>query len=208
MFKHTDLLESNIKFSNAAIIMIGGKCPKSMDGITDRIKWLAILNDRFGSDWTPDVARREFSHANDGSSVFVKHEMAYLNNPPAHEQTVTPEQLIDLLAEYRLNELALQVREAWSKVKSLKPAWSVKPLQRESDAMRNALVEVLEKAPKDQPPPTGAAILAIWRSSTELPDEFIKISESEVHFYNRQGAVAFAGSKNINDRIKSMIIGI
>jgi hypothetical protein len=208
MFKHTDLLESNITFSNAAIIMIGEKCPKSMEGITERIKWLAILNDRFGSDWTPDVTRRKFRHANDGSSVVFNHEVAYLNNPPAQEQTITPEQLIDLLAEHRLNELALQVRETWSKVKALKTTWSVKPLQRESDALRNALVDVLEKAPKDQPPPTGAAIMAIWRARSKLPDEFTKIIESQVDYYDRDGHLVSATVKNITDRIRSMIIRI
>lgn len=199
-----DLIEANISFSNAAIIMCSEKCPKSIEGITERIKWLLILNERFGRNWTPDVTRKEFNHASAGPAVVVKHKVDYLNNPPEQEQTITPEQLIGLLADHQMNELALQVREAWAKVKSLKPTWSVKPLQRESDALRNALVVVLEAAPKDQPPPTAAAILSIWRSRP-LPVEFTKITESEVHYYDRHGAIAVANAKTIKDRIRSMI---
>jgi hypothetical protein len=41
-----------------------------------------------------------------------------------------------------------------------------------------------------------------------LPDEFTKIIESQVDYYDRDGHLVSATVKNITDRIRSMIIRI
>jgi hypothetical protein len=65
---------------------------------------------------------------------------------------------------------------------------------------------VLEKAPKDQPYPKAAAILAPWRNNPKLPTGILQVDQDQVHYYDSRGAEAVATVKAINDRIKSMLV--
>jgi hypothetical protein len=130
---------------------------------------------------------------------------------------ITYAQALQLADEYK-PDLGYRLRQAYKERAEMyaadpvqlneppKPLWELKPLQRNSDELRNALFEVLEKAPKDQPYPKAAAILAPWRNNPKLPTGILQVDQDQVHYYDSRGAEAVATVKAINDRIKSMLV--